>query len=215
MKLLVTAGPTRESIDPVRFISNRSSGRMGYAVAEAAAARGHEVTLVSGPVAIPVPADVRAIHVVSASEMLGAVTAEFARADALVMAAAVADFRPHATSALKLKKKDSMSAIELEPTVDILLSLAPLKGSRIVVGFAAETGDPVGEAERKRREKGVDMVVANDVLEPGSGFEVDTNRVTFVEEGGVTPFPMLSKREVARKIVEWIEARRMPAASES
>jgi phosphopantothenoylcysteine decarboxylase/phosphopantothenate--cysteine ligase len=207
MQILVTAGPTREIIDPVRFISNRSSGRMGYAVAEAAAARGHATTLVSGPVALAAPAGVRVVRVVSAAEMLAAVVEEFHRADALVMAAAVADFRPRVVSPLKFKKSAAPRVIELEPTEDILSALLPAKQGRIVVGFAAETGDPVAEAARKRETKGADMIVANDVSEPGSGFDVETNRVTFVEAGRTTPLPLMSKRDVADRVVEWIETK--------
>jgi phosphopantothenoylcysteine decarboxylase/phosphopantothenate--cysteine ligase len=180
---------------------------MGYAVAEAAVARGHEVTLVSGPVCLAAPAGVRMVRVVSAAEMLAAVTAEFQSADALVMAAAVADFRPRMVRSLKLKKGTGLQAIELEPTEDILSSLLRLKRGQTVVGFAAETGDPVAEAERKRRAKGADMVVANDVSEPGSGFDVETNRVTLVEEHLVTPLPLMSKSAVAGRLVEWIESR--------
>lgn len=206
MRFLVTAGPTREALDPVRFLSNRSSGRMGYAVAEAAVRRGHAATLVSGPVSLVPPPGVRVVDVVSAEDMLAAVRREFGACEALVMAAAVADFRPVERSATKVKKSGAGLTLALERTPDILASLAPLKEGRIVVGFAAETGDPLAEARRKRRDKGADMIVANDVLAPDAGFEVETNRVTFVEENRVTALPLMSKLDVADHIVRWVEA---------
>jgi phosphopantothenoylcysteine decarboxylase/phosphopantothenate--cysteine ligase len=204
----VTAGPTREAIDPVRFLSNRSSGRMGYAVAAAAAARGHQTTLISGPVSLTAPTGVRVLQVVSAEEMLAAVKSEFVSAGALVMAAAVADFRPRRVSLTKIKKAGAGMTLELERTPDILEAIRPLKEDRIVVGFAAETGGLVAEARRKRTEKGVDLIVANDVLAPGAGFEVETNVVVLVEANRVTPLPLLDKREVADRIVAWVEGRR-------
>ncbi len=148
MNMLVTAGPTREAIDPVRFLSNRSSGRMGFAVAAAAAEAGHAVRLVAGPVALDAPAGVERINVLSAENMRAAVAGHVAWCDALVMAAAVADWRPTAASDRKLKKGDGPMRLELERTADILESIKSLKGARIVVGFAAETGDPVAEATR-------------------------------------------------------------------
>ena len=174
-------------------------------MAEAAAARGHETTLISGPVSLAAPAGVRVVQVVSAEDMLAAVRSEFLSVNVLVMAAAVADFRPRRVSSLKLKKAGAGLTMELERTPDILESLRAMKQERIVVGFAAETGDPVAEAQRKRREKGVDMIVANDVLALDAGFEVATNRVVLVEEDRVTPLPLLDKREVAERIVSWVE----------
>jgi phosphopantothenoylcysteine decarboxylase/phosphopantothenate--cysteine ligase len=206
MRFLVTAGPTREHLDPVRFISNRSTGKMGFAIAAAAAAAGHETVLVAGPVSLATPPDVRRIDVVSARDMLAAVQDELPEADALVMCAAVADWRPKTESALKLKKGTMSPVLELEPNPDILRTIAPLKGGRVFVGFAAETGDPVPEAARKLAAKGLDMVVANDVSAPDSGFAVDTNRVTFVHPGGRrTYLPLLSKAEVAARLVAAIE----------
>lgn len=181
---------------------------MGYAVAEVAVGRGHETTLVSGPVSLPPPAGVRLVKVVSAAEMLAAVLSEVPSCDVIVMAAAVADFRPRQVSSSKVKKAGAGLTLELERTQDILEAVRPEKGGRIVVGFAAETGDPLAEAQRKRRDKGLDMVVANDVLAPDSGFEVETNRVILVEEGGEVRLPLMSKIEVAERIVSWIEARR-------
>ncbi len=207
MKILVTAGPTREPIDPVRYISNRSSGRMGYAVAEAALQRGHEVALISGPAAISPPAGVRLVLVTTAREMLEAVEGHLEWADALVMSAAVADWRPVRPRRLKIKKNGALPLIRLTRTVDILSAVAGRKGDRIMVGFAAETGSRhlAREAERKRREKNLDLVVANDVTAPGAGFEVETNQVLFVTAEGVEQLPLMSKREVGQRIVRWIE----------
>jgi len=205
MRILVTAGPTREAIDPVRFISNRSSGRMGYAVAEAARRRGHEVILVSGPVALGVPAGVVRVDVESAADMQAAVASHFGACDALVMTAAVADWRPKSRSAVKLKKSAGAPVLELERTPDILAGLRGRKAGRVVVGFAAETGDPVPEARRKLADKDLDLVVANDVLEAGAGFEVETNRVTLVGREAAEALPLMTKREVADRIVDWIE----------
>lgn len=207
MKIVVTAGPTREHIDPVRFISNRSTGKMGFAIAAAASAAGHETVLVAGPVSLVTPPDVRRVDVVSALDMLAAVQDEISDADALVMCAAVADWRPRTSAAVKLKKNTMNPVLELEPNPDILRTLAPVKGKRVFVGFAAETGDPVPEAKRKLAAKGLDMVVANDVSSPDSGFAVDTNRVTFVCAGGkISYLPLLTKAEVAARIIERIES---------
>lgn len=208
MRVLVTAGPTREAIDPVRYVSNRSSGKMGYAVARAARRRGHDVVLVSGPVALASPGAVNVVRVTTAEQMREAVEGEFPRCDALVMAAAVADWRPKAASATKLKKADGPPAVEMVRTPDILAAVAAIKGSRIVVGFAAETGAGLlPEAQRKLLQKRLDLVVANDVSAPGAGFEVDTNRVAFVSEARIEELPLMSKDEVAERLVEWIEAR--------
>jgi len=207
MKILVTAGPTREFLDPVRFLSNRSSGRMGYAVAAAAREAGHTVRLVSGPTALAAPEGVETERVTSAAEMLAAVEAWFDWCDALVMAAAVADFRPRAQAPGKVKKQGAALTLELEPTADILATLQPRKGNRCVVGFAAETGDPLPEAARKLARKGLDLIVANDVTEPGAGFDVDTNRVTLLDPTGhVERLPLMSKAAVARELVKRVEA---------
>ena len=209
MRLLVTAGPTREFIDPVRFISNRSTGRMGFAVAARAAARGHAVTLVAGPVERPTPPGVTRVDVVSARDMLAAVEAHLPAADALVMCAAVADWRPREASATKLKKRAMRPALELEPNPDILATIRPRKGGRLFVGFAAETGDPEPEARRKLVEKGLDLIVANDVSQPDAGFAVETNRVVLVpRDGPPTKLPLLAKAVVADKILDWLEAAR-------
>lgn len=206
MKLLVTAGPTREPIDPVRYVSNRSSGKMGYAVAARAAERGHEVRLVSGPVALAAPDRVEVFGINTAVEMLDAVRRHIGWCDALVMAAAVADWRPAAPGDRKLKKADMRTALMLEPTPDILMEIRPLKKRQLIVGFAAETGDPLDEALRKLAAKGLDLIVANDVSAPGAGFEVDTNRVTLVaRDGSVVALPLMTKLAVADKLLDWIE----------
>ena len=214
MRFLVTAGPTREHLDPVRFLSNRSTGRMGFAVAAAAAEAGHAVTLVAGPVALATPPGATRVDVVSARDMLAAVQARLDDADVLVMTAAVADWRPRHTAAAKLKKTEMNPVIELEPNPDILKTLAPTKGGRLFVGFAAETGDPLPEARRKLAAKGLDLIVANDVSRVDSGFAVETNRVTLIgAEGTFAPLPLMAKLDVAREIVRWCEARRPAAAA--
>lgn len=209
MNLLVTAGPTREHLDPVRFLSNRSTGKMGFAIAQAAAERGHRVALVAGPVSLPTPAGVERVDVVSARDMLAAVERLLPAQDALVMTAAVADWRPARVSETKLKKSDMRPVIELEPNPDILKTLRPLKGARLFVGFAAETGDPLAEAQRKLASKGLDLIVANDVTQADAGFAVDTNRVTLVAAGEApAALPLQSKLDVGRAIVAWLERRR-------
>ncbi len=221
MKLLVTAGPTREFLDPVRFLSNRSTGKMGYAVAEAAVLRGHEVVLVSGPVSLPPPSGARLVRIVSARDLLAAVETEVDAADALVMTAAVADWRPASVASAKLKKRtgadptadaafrldgEGRATLRLVANPDILATLRPRKGSRVFVGFAAETGDPLAEAGRKLAEKGLDLLVANDVSRPDAGFEVDTNAVSILSPGAPPePWPLLTKREVAERLVGRVE----------
>lgn len=208
MKIVVTAGPTREALDPVRFLSNRSSGRMGFAIAGAAARAGHAVRLIAGPVARATPAGVERTDVVSAREMYAAVSAAVSWCDALVMAAAVADWRPRVAHPAKLKKQAAPMQLELERTVDILATIRRMKGDRIFVGFAAETGDPQREAARKLDAKGLDMIVANDISRPDTGFEVATNAVSFVEAVGVTrTIATAPKSEIAAEIIKWLEAR--------
>ncbi len=202
VRVLVTAGPTREPIDAVRFIGNRSSGRQGYAIAEEAARRGATVTLVSGPTSLPDPFGVTTVRVGTAAEMLEAAEAAFGVADLVVAAAAVADFRPVSTAAGKLKKADAPSTVELERTVDILATLGARKDGRVLVGFAAEAGDPVAAAREKLSAKNLDLVVANDVTEPGAGFESSTNHVTLVTAEGDEALPMMDKRSVARAVLD-------------
>ena len=206
MKILVTAGPTREPIDPARFISNRSSGKMGYSIASVALRRGHKVVLVSGPVALEPPPGVVLINVVTAADMLAAVNKKIGWCDALVMAAAVSDWRPAEFGKAKIKKHKMPGLLPLAHNPDILKTVAPKKGKKIFVGFAAETGNLRSEALRKLREKNLDMIVANDISRPGAGFEADTNRVTLFSAGGTQEaLPLMSKKNVAERIIKWIE----------
>ena len=216
MNILVTAGPTREAIDPVRFLSNRSSGKMGYALARVAARRGHEVTLISGPVALRPPAKVLFVAVITADEMLAAVKRNLSRCDALIMAAAVADWRPRRVRAQKIKKATGYRLLCLEPTPDILKQLRSKKGRRVFIGFAAETERMLAGARRKLAEKGLDLIVANDVSRPDAGFDVNTNQVTLMEaSGGVQTLPLMTKMKVAARILDWLEAPARNASSVS
>jgi phosphopantothenoylcysteine decarboxylase / phosphopantothenate---cysteine ligase len=201
-RVLITAGPTQEAIDPVRFLSNRSSGKMGFAVAEAALARGAEVTLITGPVSIPTPDGARTISVRSAAEMYQAVKDNLDQATIVVMAAAVADYRPASIRRQKIKKNGSSLVLDLEPTDDILAAVGREAGSRVVIGFAAETENVVENATKKLNEKRADLIVANDVSAPDSGFDVDNNRIALVSSEGVVELPLLSKREAAARIID-------------
>ena len=205
-KVLISAGPTHEAIDPVRFISNRSSGKMGYALAEAARARGAEVVLVSGPTSLPSPAGVEYCPVTTAEEMRKAMTTRRTWSDTVIMAAAVADFRPARPSAHKLKKRRGpITHLELEATEDILHELSTGRTNQVIVGFAAETDDLLAHAKEKLHAKGVDLLVANDVTAPGSGFGADTNRVWLLtRDGDPEELPLLSKRDVADRILDRI-----------
>jgi phosphopantothenoylcysteine decarboxylase / phosphopantothenate---cysteine ligase len=201
--ILVTAGPTQEALDPVRFLTNRSSGRMGYAVAEAAAQRGAKVTLISGPTVLETPANVTRVNVHSAAEMLAAVEEHFADATIGIFSAAVADYRPAEPASSKIKRSGEKFSIELIPNTDILASAARNKGNRLVVGFAAETDHVAENARKKLKEKNADLIVANDVTAEGAGFDVDTNVVTlFSRDGRDLPLPKLSKHEVAHRILD-------------
>lgn len=212
MNILVTAGPTREPIDPVRYISNRSSGKMGYAIAEVAVELGHVVDLVSGPVALAAPSGVRLTPVTTAAEMQAAVLARVEDCDVLIMCAAVADLRPVRSHAEKVKKEAIGRELDLEPTPDILKSLAALKGSRYFVGFAAETQNLEAEARRKLREKSLDMIVANDVSSSEWGMESDLNKVLILTAGGERiEIPAVRKHDVARRILERLPAGRVIA----
>jgi phosphopantothenoylcysteine decarboxylase/phosphopantothenate--cysteine ligase len=205
-RVLVTAGPTREPLDPVRMLSNRSSGRMGFALARAAWLRGAEVTLVSGPTALGPPAGVETVPVETTAEMAAAVAAALPVADLLLMAAAPADYRPSAPSPTKTRRADGPLKVELEPTPDILATTAERrKKGAIVVGFALESGDPVPAARAKLAAKQLDLVVANDADEPGAGPGVATNRVTLVSATGTEPLPLQSKEEVAEAILDRVE----------
>jgi phosphopantothenoylcysteine decarboxylase/phosphopantothenate--cysteine ligase len=210
--VVVTAGGTREPVDPVRVLANRSSGKMGFAIAAEAARRGGEVVLVSGPSSIATPAGVRRVDVETALEMRAAVQAELARCTIFVAAAAVADFRPAAPAAQKIKKESlgdgAGFAIELVRNPDILaeVAAAPGRARRIVIGFAAESEEVVAAARRKLERKGCDGIVANDVSRADAGFDVDTNAVTFVWPGGeAESLPLLSKREVAEQLLDRLE----------
>jgi len=208
--IVVTAGPTVEAIDPVRFVSNRSSGKMGYAIAAAARDAGAEVTLITGPTALVPPAGVRTFAVESADDMKDAVLAHLPRADAVIMAAAVADYRPVERVTTKLKKKDLGSEMTIRMTENPDLLKAIVAGRRpgtVIVGFKAETGDATAEASRMLRDKKLDLVVANDVADPRSGFGSDDDQVAFVSADGVEQLPLLKKTEVARRLVEKLAER--------
>jgi phosphopantothenoylcysteine decarboxylase/phosphopantothenate--cysteine ligase len=206
MRCLLTAGPTREHLDPVRFLSNGSSGRMGYALAEAAAARGWQVDLVSGPVSLTASAAVTVHRVVSAQEMLEACEPLFAQCDLFIAVAAVADFRPKVMESRKAKKSAAQHVLELVPTVDILKTLAARKTpAQRVVGFAAETHDVEAYARRKLAEKSLDWIVANDVSRPGIGMDATDNAVLVLGRGGErAAFGPAPKRAVAEFILDQI-----------
>jgi phosphopantothenoylcysteine decarboxylase/phosphopantothenate--cysteine ligase len=208
-RIIVTAGPTREPVDPVRVVSNRSSGRMGYAIASAAWRRGANVTLISGPTSLSDPVGAHVLHVETAEQMADAVRGAIGVADALIMAAAVADFRPAAPATSKIKKSSAVSAIELEPAPDILKSTREHRAKDLkVVGFALETDAHEDNARKKLAEKGLDLIVLNDATEPGAGFEVSTNKVTLIHKNSTTSeqLPLLSKDEVADAILDRLAA---------
>ena len=202
-KVVVTAGPTREYLDPVRFISNRSSGKMGFAVAEAAYRRGAEVFLISGPTAVPPPTGFDCRNVETAVEMREAMLAVFDRADIVIMTAAVADYRPKTVSSKKIKKKTDQLTFPLVKNPDIAQELGQRKAHQILVGFAAETDDVLNHARQKLTDKNLDLIVTNNIMEKGAGFEGDTNVVTLVNrDGSHEQLPLLSKREIADIILD-------------
>lgn len=201
-RVLVTAGPTLEDVDPVRFIGNRSSGKMGYAIAARARQRGAQVTLVSGPTSLPTPEGVERVDVRSALQMLQACQEAVDSADAAIMAAAVADYRPRNPSEEKLKRGDGGMSIELVANPDIAATLGQDKGQRILVAFALETTRGIEQARRKLVKKNADFVVLNDLGDEGAGFEVDTNVVTLVDEAGERKFPQMAKDQVADVILD-------------
>ena len=208
LKLLVTAGPTVEDLDPVRFISNRSSGKMGYALAERAAVRGARVWLVSGPTALPVPAGVERQQVRSTVEMQCAVDALFERVDAAILAAAPADYRPKEVAAQKIKRGAASRSIELVENPDIAAGLGQRKGQRLLVVFAMETEQGRARAREKLARKGGDLIALNMLNEAGAGFAGDTNRVTLIDAAGrENALPLLSKSAVADRILDWVQAR--------
>ena len=204
-RMIVTAGATIEAIDPVRFISNHSSGKMGYAIAGELAARGAEVTLVSGRTALPTPPGVERVDVLSAAEMYEATVKAFDRADGAVMCAAVADYTPESVSETKLKKGDGELFIRLRRTQDIAAELGARKGGRLLVGFALETNDEKAHAQSKLQRKNFDFIVLNSLRDAGAGFRGDTNKVTLIDHAGSEELPLMSKREVAERIVDRIE----------
>lgn len=214
MKVLVTAGPTREEIDPVRYITNHSSGRMGYAIARAARLRGADVTLVSGPVSLHAPYGVRIVAVNSADEMHKAVISRAIDPDLIIKAAAVADYKPALRAEQKLKKKNIETAIALVKTADILADLGKIKRSgQILVGFAAETENLKENATIKLKNKNLDMIVANDVSAEGAGFNLDTNIVRFIrKDGSSEELPLMSKERVAGELLDRVINLRKSAA---
>jgi phosphopantothenoylcysteine decarboxylase/phosphopantothenate--cysteine ligase len=203
-QILITGGPTQEPIDPVRFITNHSSGKMGYALAKMARRRGANVILVSGPASLPLPRrDIKGVPVRTAEEMRKAVFANLERSSVVVKAAAVSDFRPKVISQKKIKKGNSNTSLALERTKDILEELGRKKGNRILVGFAAETENLVANAKKKLQEKNLDLIVVNDVTRPGSGFAGDTNQVKVLYSSGqVIDLPLMTKEEVSQFILD-------------
>ncbi|MDE2998904.1 MAG: bifunctional phosphopantothenoylcysteine decarboxylase/phosphopantothenate--cysteine ligase CoaBC [Gemmatimonadota bacterium] len=206
-KFVVTGGRTEEDIDPVRFITNRSTGKMGYAVARRARQRGAEVVLVSGPGNLDPPAGVDLIRVRTVSELRAATESAFEGADALVMTAAVLDFRPRVVSNAKIKKNANGLTLDLVANEDFLVGLGARKDGRIVVGFAMETENGLSNARKKLEEKFLDLIVLNDLNVPGAGFGVDTNVVTLIDGGEAEPLPKMSKHEVADRILDWVKER--------
>lgn len=206
-KVLLTAGPTYEAIDPVRFIGNRSTGKMGYALAGALAAAGAEVTLISGPVSLPLPpGNIQKIGVESAEEMYEAAMAHFESCDWAVFTAAVADYRPSSTASQKIKKSAAALTIELTPTPDILAAAGSKKrAGQLVVGFALETENELSNAQGKLQRKNADLIVLNSLQDAGAGFGHDTNQVTLVSAREVRPLPLASKQEIAQNIVEYLQ----------
>jgi len=206
MLFLITAGPTREPIDPVRFLSNRSSGKMGYAIAQSALEAGHEVVLVSGPVAIAPPAGARVIQVITSDEMAEAVQSQIHSADVLVMCAAVADFKPAHYSLHKIKKQNAICNIELVPTRDILATIERPSRQMVIAGFAAETESLSENALKKLREKKCDLIIGNDVSRMDAGLESDDNElVLFFRNGETLVLPRESKLLLGRKLIKILE----------
>lgn len=203
-KVLITAGPTMEKIDPVRFISNHSTGKMGYALAKIAMLRGAEVTLVTGKTSIPKPDFVKVVNVQSAKEMFEAVDKEFDTQDIVIMSAAVADYRPKEVATEKIKKKDGEAAIELERTEDILATMAARKKNQFVCGFSMETENMIENSKAKLEKKNLDMICANNLKVEGAGFGTDTNVVTLISKNWIKELPMKSKERVAKDILDVI-----------
>ncbi len=207
LSVLITAGPTREAVDPVRFLGNRSSGKMGYALAAAAARAGGGITLVSGPVALETPAGVQRMDVLSAADMHAVVMERVTDNDIFIGAAAVADYRPAAYAPAKIKKDQAVLTLSLERTVDILAEVAKLPARPFTVGFAAETGDIEVNARKKLQEKSLDMLAANQVGEAGPGFETEDNALWVLWPGGDRELPLAPKRELAQELIQLIAER--------
>lgn len=203
-QVVVTAGPTRERIDPVRYVSNFSTGKMGFAMAGAAAELGAHVTLIAGPVGLATPPGVMRVDVESAAEMLEAVENRFSTTDLLIKTAAVADYKPKHPADQKVKKQDGDTSLEMERTADILATMGAAKSHQIIVGFAAETNDVEAYADAKRQKKNADYIIANDVTQPGVGFGTDTNKVTLFSKEGKVDFPMLPKHQLATELLQHI-----------
>ena len=204
--VIVTAGPTQEPIDPVRHISNASSGKTGFAIAEAARQRGAEVVLITGPTHLQAPVGVTCVPVRTAVQMRDAVREHFANADVVIKSAAVSDFRPATTTADKVKKEDATLSIALERNPDILAELGAAKGKRVLVGFAAETRDLLANAKQKVSKKALDLIVANDVSDPAMGFASDHNRAHLIDAAGrIEPLPVMSKRDLAEAILDRVQ----------
>lgn len=203
-KIVITAGPTRERIDPVRYVSNFSTGKMGFAMAAAAAELGGDVTLVAGPVHLDTPPNVTRVDVESAEDMYQAVLERFEETDILVKTAAVADYRPKVIATQKIKKQDGDTALEMERTNDILAAMGQRKTHQVIIGFAAETNEVTEYATRKLEKKNADYIIANDVTAEGVGFGTDTNQVTLISKKGVQEFPMLSKQALARELFLYV-----------
>ena len=208
-KILVTAGPTQEAIDPVRYVTNHSTGKMGYAVAKVAAQRGADVTLVSGPVQLKKPAGVKLVNIKSAKEMFDAVKAEFGGCDIVIKAAAVADYRPKNVSGEKIKKTDSSLALEMEKTDDILKYLGQNKKKQFLCGFSMETENMIENSRAKLDKKNLDMIVANNLKVSGAGFGTDTNIVTIITKDKEVELPKMSKEEVADELLTLISGARV------
>ncbi|MBL8150159.1 MAG: bifunctional phosphopantothenoylcysteine decarboxylase/phosphopantothenate--cysteine ligase CoaBC [Blastocatellia bacterium] len=201
--VLITAGPTREYIDPVRFITNRSSGKMGYALAEAARDRGAKVTLITGPVSLQPPDGITVVNVVTSKDMFDAVHNHIPQSTIIIKAAAVCDYRPNRVAKEKIKKSGETFSLTLEQTDDIVASIGKIKEDRILIGFAAETEKVIEHAEKKLISKNLDLIVANDVKAEGSGFDVDTNRATFItKDGQRQDLPLMTKRELSDQILD-------------
>jgi phosphopantothenoylcysteine decarboxylase/phosphopantothenate--cysteine ligase len=208
LKILVTAGPTQEPLDPVRYITNPSSGKMGYAVAGQASLRGARVTLISGPTHLSPPGGVKTIFCKQAGEMLALVNKNFPDCDVLVMVAAVGDFQPDTVQKEKIKKKGESLVLKLMPTTDILKEVSKTKTRQMVVGFAAESENVIQSAQEKLKNKNLDLIVANDISAPGIGFQSDSNQVTLIDKAGtIDPLPRLSKREIADVLLDRIKGK--------